>query len=88
MSKHVIGRLAFRVEGTFWNAYYAKASTMDDAILLGSIRLSIVTSSDERRQAFIDVIQDGMADELRDIAGSDLDWDIEDMPEEERIGNA
>ena len=88
MSKHLIGRLAFRVEGTFWKVYYAKASTMDDAILLGSIRLSIVARSAERRQAFINVTQDGMVDVLREIAGSDLDWDIEDMPEAERIGNA
>jgi hypothetical protein len=33
------GRLALRVEGEFWNAYYAMPGTMRDAIFLGSIRM-------------------------------------------------
>ena len=50
-----IGRLAMRVEGTMWNAYYAMPNTIDDAMLLGSIRMRLVEHNPERRQVFIEL---------------------------------
>ncbi len=35
--KKEVGRLAFRVEGDNWNAYFAKQDTMAGAIFMGSI---------------------------------------------------
>jgi hypothetical protein len=45
-----VGRLAFREEGEYWNAYFAAEHTMDGALLLGSIRLGVARHSLHRLQ--------------------------------------
>ena len=40
--KQQVGRLAMRVEGDFWRAYYAMPGTMEGALLLGSIAMGAV----------------------------------------------
>lgn len=50
-----IGRLALRVEGDNWNAYYAQTGTMDGAIFLGSIRMGLVATNIARKQQFMDL---------------------------------
>ena len=37
--KYDIGRLAMRVEGELWSAYYAMPNTMEGAVFLGSIAM-------------------------------------------------
>ncbi len=45
------GRLAMRVEGNNWVAYYAMPYTMEGAVWLGSIAMGAVQAP-ERKQAF------------------------------------
>lgn len=88
-TKHVqVGRLAFRVEGDRWNAYYALPDTMDDAILLGHILLHLVDNP-EVKSAFMDTMRAVMTALLKDITGTAPTWnDPERAPEHERAGRA
>lgn len=90
MSKHEnnLGRLAMRVEGTMWNAYYALCNTMEGAILLGGIKLAFVLDNPERKQAFLDIMTSIVADHLETHTGQRPEWDIKDAPEHERGGRA
>lgn len=86
--KQKIGRLAFRHEGNFWNAYYADEESMDNALLLGSIRINLVQRP-ERKQAFMDMMRDVFADICHDAIGQRPDWnDPQTAPEHERSGHA
>jgi hypothetical protein len=67
-------RLALRVEGDFWNAYYASHDTMSDAVLMGSL-LMLLTENQERKQAFIDLMTAAMADIIEQQAGQRPTWD-------------
>jgi len=85
-----IGRLAMRAEGDNWNAYYAMPDTMDGAIFLGSIRLAAVSSlHPERKQAFMDMMRDLVADLIEETSGVRPTWGgPETAPEHERSGTA
>jgi hypothetical protein len=85
-----IGRLAMRVEGTMWNAYYAMPDTMEDAIFLGSIRAVFVATS-ERKHAFLAVMCEAVADLIEAKTGERPTWPEPHgvpAPEHERGGNA
>jgi hypothetical protein len=83
-----IGRLAMRVEGEFWIAYYAQQGTMAGAIQLGLIRMRFV-QTDERKQAFMDLMRDAVGDLIEEIAGVRPIWGgAESAPEHERAGSA
>lgn len=43
-------RMAMRHEGEFWNAYFAKEGTMDGALLMGSIRMTLVADQASRKE--------------------------------------
>lgn len=84
-----IGRLAMRQEGGMWNAYYALQETMEGAIHLGSIRMGAIVKSRERKQAFMDMMRDIVADIIEEETGIRPTWGgPEDAPEHERAGNA
>jgi hypothetical protein len=85
-----IGRLAFRVEGEMWNAYWAPRQTsMDGAILIGSIRLNAVTDKPARKDAFIRLMRESFSDAVREIVGVSPSWGApESAPEHERAGRA
>ena len=88
MKKH-LGRLAMRVEGDFWNAYYALEQTMDGAILLGSIRMAAVRNNEKRRVAFMAMVREMAGDILEDKVGAPVTWnEPERAPEHERAGRA
>lgn len=87
--KQEIGRLAFRQEGKWWNAYYALPNTMADALHLGSIAMPAVTNNPERKRAFMDLMRDVVADIIQDSTGVRPGWNGErPAPEHERAGNA
>ena len=50
------GRLAMRVEGNLWVAYFAQVGTIDGAIFLGSIQMAFVQNPD-RTRAFMGLMQ-------------------------------
>lgn len=82
------GRLAFRVEGKWWNAYYALPDTMDGAIHLGGILFAAATKSAETKRRFMDLMRGVVADAFKDVA-TDVLWGApRPGPEHERSGRA
>lgn len=82
-----VGRLALRVEGDNWNAYYALPDTMQDPIFLGSIRMGAVTRDPARKQAFMDLMRDVVSDLIEDATGIRPTWGgPQTAPEHERAG--
>jgi hypothetical protein len=93
MDRQQIGRLALRVEGKFWVAYYALTDTMDGAIELGRIAMAAVTGPDgfERKQMFMSMMRDFVADIIEARCGVRpfyADPDGQPAPEHERSGQA
>ena len=90
--KSQIGRLAMRQEGHLWAAYYAKLDTMQGAIFLGSIQMAAVAGNPARKNRFMGLMQDFVADILRDVVTADADeisWnDPQPAPQHERAGRA
>jgi len=85
MTKQKIGRLAMRVEGGHWNAYYAMPDTMDGAVWLGSIAMRFV-QSEKRKEAFMGMMKEAVADIIEEIAGERPIWPNKPVtaPEHER----
>lgn len=84
-----IGRIALRVEGDNWVAYWADVGTMEGAILLGSIAMAFVNHSPKRKAEFIELMNQCAADALEDILGTRPTWnEPHAAPENEKSGNA
>lgn len=82
-----VGRLAMRRERELWCAYYAMPDTMDNAIFLGSIRMGAIVDNPERKQAFMNMMRDALA-EIFAAKGHDVAaWDMHKAPEHERTGS-
>ena len=82
-------RLAMRVEGDWWVAYMAQKDSMDGATRLGSILMGIVEHNQERKQAFMALMQSAMTDGIKDVFGQTPDWNApQSAPESERAGRA
>ena len=83
-----IGRLALRVEGEFWNAYYALPDTMEHAELLGSVKMEFVIGRKgrEAKAAFVELMKTCVADLLEKAVGARPEWPNppKDAPEHER----
>lgn len=62
-----VGRIAFRVEGDFWNVYFAQSDTMEDSLLLGTIRMSIVEEFPARKQQLMDLMRAVVSDMIGSI---------------------
>jgi hypothetical protein len=82
------GRLAFRREGNYWNAYYADLKTMDDAVMLGSICMAAVNNNPESKQAFMDLMKTALDDFFEASLGQRATWqDPQNAPPHERGGH-
>jgi hypothetical protein len=80
-----IGRLAFREQGNNWNAYYALTDTLDGALHLGSIKMGAVADNPQRKQAFMDLMRDVVADTIEQTTGKRPTWNkAQAAPEHER----
>lgn len=83
-----VGRLAMRQEGQSWNAYYAMPGTMEGAIPLGSIRMGAVVSNAARKEAFMLMMRDIVADIIEENTGYRPTWGgPQTAPQHERAGN-
>lgn len=84
-----IGRLAFREEGQFWNAYWAREQTsMKDAILLGSIRLHLACH-EEVKKSFMKAMKAALGAACKDATGQTPTWSTPRVaPDNERSGSA
>lgn len=71
--KRTDARLAFREEGRNWNCYIAKQSTMEGAILLGSIMMRPAEENEELKRRFMALMQDTFAYVLKDALGIEID---------------
>lgn len=86
--KKQMGRLALRVEGDWWVAYYAMPDTMADAIDLGRIRMAAVQDQG-RKQAFMALMREFIGDAFLANVSETPDWnDPVPAPEHERAGRA
>jgi hypothetical protein len=83
-----IGRLALRVEGKEWVAYYALTGTMDGALRLASIQMQAIAPA-ARKEEFITLMKNVVADLLEDITNSRPGWsEPQSAPEHEKAGRA
>ena len=79
-----VGRLAYRVEGENWNAYYALPDTMVGALYLGSIKMKIVENK-ARKKAFMDLMWEGFCDIVEERFGHrPIRGEEQKAPEHER----
>lgn len=84
--KAQIGRLAMRVEGDWWVAYYALPETMNDAVELGRIRMGIVAEW-SAKEIFMALMRDAVAAMLKETTGETPEWkEPWPAPEHERSG--
>lgn len=67
MTKKIFGRLAFRKENGYWNAYLAPVDTMEGATLLGSIAMALIVDNLELELQFVDLMQKGLEKELSGV---------------------
>lgn len=89
MSLKKVYRLAFRIEGEMWNCYVAKNDTMNNAILIGSIRISMIEKSDDRKREFMELMKAGFSDFATELFGAPpTAFDEKPAPEHERSGSA
>ena len=83
-----LGRVAFRVEGKEWVAYYAKPDTMKDAVRVGSLSMAFAEVP-ERKQEFMALVRQCVADMFDEVLGQRPQWtEPTDAPESERNGSA
>ena len=78
-----VGRLALRVEGQWWCAYYAQPGTMDKAARLAKVHMAVV-ADEKRKQAFMDLMSGFVADLIQASTGKRPDFRIEDAPKHEK----
>lgn len=89
-----MGRLALRREGKWWVAYYAMPDTMNGALPLGRIRMTLVEGDTTRHQrnkaGFMDLMRDAVSDLIHDSIGIRPQWPTgpQPAPEHERAGEA
>ena len=89
MNTKKIGRLALRVEGPRWVAYFAATAGIDDAVEIGSILMSVVGRSSQCKEKFEELMQLAMVDVIYKASGMEAEWgDATVAPECERAGNA
>ncbi|MGI3163097.1 hypothetical protein [Pseudooceanicola sp. 200-1SW] len=87
--KQPLGRLALRVEGAWWVAYFAPIDTMEDAFEVGRIAFRLVENEDMKTR-FADLMRDAVAQMIQDLTGQRPSWPegFVDAPEHERAGRA
>lgn len=69
-----IGRLALREEGDEWKAYYAMPDTMKGALFLGSIKMRFVVGNEQRKNIFMGLMREAVADIIEEKVGIRPVW--------------
>ena len=82
-------RLAFRVEGFWWNAYVAQIGTMKEAVLLGSIAMA-AASDPQVKEQFMETMKAAFSAVIADLVGGQITWPNppQAAPEHEKAGQA
>lgn len=79
-------RVALREQGDMWNAYLAPEGSMDNALLLGSIRLSVVMKNPAFKDAFMDLMVSIVGTAIEEVVGVTPDFVVRGAPSYEREG--
>jgi hypothetical protein len=84
-----VGRIAFRVEGDWWNAYWTpRQDSMNEAVHLGSVRMSLAVAPDVKA-SFMEAMKQAFAVATKDALGVAPEFgDAEHASERERSGRA
>lgn len=82
--KQQMGRIAFRLEGDWWVAYYAMKDTMEGALELARIQMAMVVNHPQRKNAFMKI----MRDYIKSVVPAFEIANEEPAPEHERSGSA
>lgn len=84
-----VGRVAFRIEGNMWNAYYALPGTMEGAAHIGSIVMAAVRNNPARKEEFQKMMRSIVAEILEGITGGEPVWgESQSAPEHEKAGHS
>lgn len=81
-------RIAIRREGAFVNAYFAPPDSMEGAILMGSVRTSILQKTPGAMEAYQELMKSAIATACSDTIGAVTEFRVEPAPESERSGHA
>lgn len=82
-------RLAFRVEGEFVNCYFADNDSLDDALLLGSMRRNVLDKDRAIWEAWKTLMQTVISEAcLRSIGVAPESFGEIRAPEHEKAGRA
>lgn len=89
MTRGNLGRLAMRVEGDWWIAYFAKIGTMDGAIELGRLRMTLAEEP-KIKAATLEYFKGVMSKMMASVNGAKLEWPTppQPAPEHEKAGRA
>ncbi len=81
-------RLALRVEGDWWVAYAAEPATMDGAVELGRVHMTLVQKP-KRKTAWMGFMRDCLTDLIRATTGlTPSGFETRPAPEHEKAGRA
>ena len=87
LKMHQPGRIAMRQEGDWWQAYWAPMDTMEGAISIGNILISLV-GNESAKQAFINALTHCVKFGIEESTGEFVvDWELRTAPEHERSGH-
>ncbi|MEM9579085.1 MAG: hypothetical protein AAF891_00240 [Pseudomonadota bacterium] len=85
MNKTMTLRLAFREEGTMWNAYCAQTGTMKGAFLMGSIGIGAVRTHPELKEAFMSLMNAAFQSAVVQMTGAKIEsTEVRPAPAHER----
>lgn len=88
MTEQMLMRLAIRREGQFVNAYHAAHDTMDGAMLVGSLRVSILDAHPDIWEDWKKLMSRAYQAVIHDVTGVKPHMDETPAPEHERSGRA
>jgi hypothetical protein len=69
MRRQGVGRIAFRVEGEWWNAYWTpRQDSMNEAVHLGSVRMALAVAPDVKA-SFMDAMKQAFTVATKEALG-------------------
>ena len=80
-------RLAFRREGGMLNTYYARVGTMEGALLVASIKMSLIEARPDIFDRYKAIMTDALGAAVEAVSGGAVKlWSEQRAPEHERSG--
>ena len=86
-----LARLALRQEGDLWVGYLAPPDTMEKALTLGSVSISLVEGKPELQKQFKDLMKAVFDEAIKEALGVTPDWSQSEetpAPAHEKAGHS